>query len=383
MTSSYMPQCVNKIMSVRILLLLVLGVSLSISVLAPQDSYSIHESEDMKWKLVMVSSYPACSNYHYQMTNLYHDVTEKYLELYEFPNSFDEPECMTEEEFDEFETPSDVDLFIIVYDRNKGRAELHSNEMGGFYNHIGNEWTHNHAIIFCDCSNFQYSAPTWILSHELSHFVLYYSGFDREIVEDRIHEFDKQSDFCVEVEYLESCSDVRFSMETNTHNVIVMTPYDPAVGYATSPEANSDTTIISPFRMQMQQEIAQWWLEGKISDSDFSTSLEILLDKMGESKRSGKSFYSMESKNVMYTDPPKDKKQNNSKHSEEITSSKSAEQIYELLPYKQSMIEKLLSEDAELEEFPLWFKNRAVWWVAGEITTHEFVSGMEYYFNQK
>jgi hypothetical protein len=91
----------------------------------------------------------------------------------------------------------------------------------------------------------------------------------------------------------------------------------------------------------------------------------------------------MESKNVMFTDPPKDTKQNNSKHSEDITSSKSAEQIYELLPYKQSMIEKFLSEDDELEEFPLWFKNRAVWWVGGEITTPEFVSGMEYYFNQK
>ncbi len=43
-----------------------------------------HLSDEFTWQLVVLSSTPACSNYHFQILNKYDEITEKYFELYLF-----------------------------------------------------------------------------------------------------------------------------------------------------------------------------------------------------------------------------------------------------------------------------------------------------------
>jgi len=132
--------------------------------MAPQSAFSLHKTDDVSWQLVVISSFSACSNYHFQMVKKYTEITEKYLELYNVPNSYHELLCLTEKVFEEsYNKPDDIDLLVMIYDKNKGRAELHQNDIGGFYSHRGNEWTHNHIIVICDCPNFDFSDPVWVL----------------------------------------------------------------------------------------------------------------------------------------------------------------------------------------------------------------------------
>ena len=63
--------------------------------------------------------------------------------------------------------------------------------MGGLYSHTGSDRSFNHVIMICDCSTFYYSEPVWILSHELSHFVMYYRNYEMSVIEDLIHSNDE------------------------------------------------------------------------------------------------------------------------------------------------------------------------------------------------
>ena len=198
----------------QIALIFILGIVVSLALLSPQKSYANYNSE-ATWELIVISSEPACTVSHYQILEKYHDISEKYLELYQLENKAYPPSCMTDFEYlNEYEKPNDLDLIILVYDREKGRTDLHSLDKGGIYIHEGDDPFRNHTIIFCDCPNFEYSDPVWILSHELSHFVLNYLGFDLKIVEKEIHDLDEKFDICVEVDYNDSCLSVKTRIET-------------------------------------------------------------------------------------------------------------------------------------------------------------------------
>jgi len=163
------------------------------------DSFDNNPPDEFKWKMVFISSASACSNYHYQMLQTYSDAAGEYLKLYQVENDSYPTTCITEEKYySEYENPDDVDLIIIVLDEDLGQKELHANKMGGLYTHSGIDRTQNHVIIICDCSNFYYSSPVWILSHEISHFVLYYNDFEMSVIEDLIHANDVKYDQCLE-----------------------------------------------------------------------------------------------------------------------------------------------------------------------------------------
>ena len=344
-------------------------------------SYAVHQSDKLTWQLVMISSYPACSNYHYQMTERYNEITQSYFGLYQLENTNFKPICMTEKKYNtEFEPSADLDLLIVVYDRNKGRAELHSNDIGGFYSHIGREWTHNHTIVFCDCPNFKFSDPNWILTHELSHFILYYQGFDSKIVEDHVHDLDAKYDYCVEEEYDEAkCSPVKTRMDTDSHAWTVMAPYADAIGKKVFSNEIDTNIVIPQYKIAMQAEITQWWLDGRITDEHFAKSLEILTEEEIDFG-STVEFISKDSKNVIFTDPPKDLKNN---LLESDTTSEWVKQreknILSMVPFAENIKEEITNDELP-KTLPQWFKTRAIWWISGKITHEEFVSGMQYLF---
>jgi len=364
-------------------ILVLASIIVVLAVFVPsQPAFALHQSENMTWQLIMISSDPACSNYHYQMTQKYYELAQEYFKAYQFENTSNKPICMTELKYNtEYQLQENVDLAILVYDKNKGQAELHSNSMGGFYSHLGNEWTHHHSIVFCDCPNFYYSDPTWILTHELSHFILYYLGYDRSIVEDLVHSIDAKSDYCVEVAYDDSCKALRMRLETSNYYATVVPPYQPAIGKKIIPvDLQQEKISDSPYRKEMQMEITKWWLEGKITDANYEKSLDILLEKMGITTKESKNMFSAESPNVVFTDPPLTDKQDIEEHSEtlELASVKSRE-ILAMNPFGEEYVKSITEKDSQ--KIPEWFKTRALWWVTDKVSDTEFLSGMEYLYN--
>jgi len=374
--SFYILRGLGRSMGSRKALIFTVSMIAILGLVVPTNSFAIHASESISWQLVMVSSYPACSNYHYQMMNKYTDVAERYFDLYQTPNTNYKPTCMIEEKLAGYLAPDDLDLLIIVYDRNKGRAELHSLEVGGIFSHIGKEWTHNHTIIFCDCSNFKYSDPVWILSHELSHFILYYKGFDLAVVEKEIHQLDEKYDYCTEVKHDESCWAVKTRMEGELHDYTVMKPHDEAgkLWLLKWGAQNTKPILEDSFKKDMIAEITSWWLEGKIVDKDYLKTLEILTGQSDYNKRLAGGFASADRAHVILTEPPTGQREQSvvSEWSMQKTLDIEAMVTY---TYEQ---QRILTTDEPDKELPQWFKSRAIWWVNEKISNAEYVAGMEY-----
>src|SRR6185437_1396110 len=82
----------------------------------PGVSLGTSEPIGVKWKLVFLSPYSGCTNYQCQMTGTYDEITTKYFELYKFPNSKEDPICMSASKYSSYKPPQDLDLLILVYD---------------------------------------------------------------------------------------------------------------------------------------------------------------------------------------------------------------------------------------------------------------------------
>ena len=351
-----------------------LGIIIALGLLAPDKSYSIYNSE-VAWELVIISSKPACSGYHYYMMEKYQDISERYLELYQLQNKGYSPQCMTELEFLRgYSKPHDLDLLILVYDRELGRTDLHSQNTGGIYLHQGDDLSRNHTIIFCDCSNFEYSDPVWILSHELSHFVLNYLGFNLDIVEDEIHKLDQKFDFCVEYDYDDTCSSVKTRIETELGLWVVMAPYEDAIGKSIPDPSSEKAAFDSPFQAKMVMEVTNWWLAGDVSNENYVNSLKILSgEKIGEDIKTNGIL--AEPPMIALSEPPTWKK------GQQINESPSqvAEYLLAMSPFIEEGKEILSTEEEEI--FILWLKTKAQSWSAALITEEEFLKDLEYLLN--
>ena len=255
---------------------LVLVILLSLTIILPSQSFASIQSE-VTWQLVVISSEPACSGYHYTMVQKYNEISQKYLDLYKLDHTNYQPECFTEENFaKKYEKPYDLDLIILVFDKDKGMTDLHTHNTGGVYMHQGNDLSTNHTIIICDCPNFKYSDPVWILSHELSHFVLNYLGFDLKVVENEIHDLDYKFDSCVEGVYDDLCSTIKTRIGSEGADWTVMIPYAPAIDKKPPAPLVEKVSLNSPEQKIMIKEITKWWLDKEISDENYINSLKML-----------------------------------------------------------------------------------------------------------
>jgi len=106
----------------------------SIPILNP--AYGIHQTQRVSWQIVVVSHEPVCTISHYQLAQKYQIITKEYFKLYEFDTSPYQPECYSIEKFEwKYQKPDDLDLLILINDRDLGREKLHPLGMGGFYSH--------------------------------------------------------------------------------------------------------------------------------------------------------------------------------------------------------------------------------------------------------
>jgi len=346
----------------------------------PGISHAMSRSETVTWQLIFLSRYGGCTNYQYQMTNEYDEVTRKYFDLYKFENSGYAPQCMPDAKYSHYKPPTDLDLLILVYDYEIGRQDLNANDLGGVYTHHGHDMTKNHVIIFCDCPNFRFSDPVWILSHELSHFITYYLGFDRTVVEDTIHALDARYDKCIEISYDQSCAGVKTHVSGDHYftTATVMAPYPPAVGKKLILEKNETTHVSdgteAQIVMSIQKEVTKWWLEGKINDTDYSTVLQQVIGQPGAP------MATLKASDVVFADGPDGQKNNDTYYDVDSQwGKKKASIVLNRVPFRS---EDPTSAIQSNHTFPEWFKSRAKWWSEGIIwNDKEFLSGARYLFS--
>ena len=333
------------------------------------DAFANHLSEKMKWQLVFISSEPGCANYHYQMANKFHDLTSAYLNEYGIENEGYSPKCIPEVKYQQnYEKPNDLDLFVLVYDKNLGEEILQSNDVGGFYKHFGLDRTTNHFIVFCDCSNFNYSDPAWILTHELSHFSLFYLGYETSIIEDLVHASDEAFDQCRE-EWQESCNSIIQKLQATEYGYFqtVMPVYQPEIGGNSTDFQQQE---ISDEMLELSKLITTWWASGQTIDNQgYAKAIQLLGSTQDLYKDNG---------DVEFADHP---------IKDEITWD---ELLYGKKEFDSSLVMPhnpfKLKSDAEINEelddrlshLPVWFKQTAVWWTEGNISDEEFVQSINY-----
>jgi len=333
------------------------------------EAFGSHLSVELKWQLIFISSNPACSNYQNQMMLKYTEITELYLENYGIENSKYDSLCFPEKKYLQH-SPLDLDLIILVYDEDLGREELHSQKMGGLYNHVGNDMTQNHVIVLCDCPNFNYSDPVWILSHELSHFALTYLEFNLSVIEDLIHFNDEKYDQCRD-SYDDACASVvtKLRSDTAAYSYSVMPIYKPALIIDTFRTSEEIPIAV----IEISKVITKWWTQGIISDAHYSNALGFMADE--------NDLYSNMKSEIMMADHAID----NSVTWDELLSADTDEEAYDILsrvPSNFMSNENRIYGQGEMEGMPNWFKETATWWIEGKITDEEFVETVSFLRNE-
>ena len=355
-------------------------VALVITLWVPANSYAMLKSEKVRWQLIFLSPYGGCTNYQYQMTNAYDEITAKYFGLYEFENLKYPPQCMPDKKYTNYQPPDDLNLLILVYDNEIGKRDLHSNDVGGLYNHIGTDITKNHTIIICDCSNFGFSDPTWILSHELSHYITNYLGFDLSVVENKIHSLDSMYVQCIDGKWNNTCSNVITDIHGDYYfgKAAVMTPYQPAIGkklFAFENETmnnnTSNDTADSQVVINMQKEMTKWWLAGKINDTEYTKMLGYVVGKSEAVMKNDKLLT-----NVILEDGPNGKEQKPIFYDPGSDQKLKESVLLKRVPFKQ---ENTTDLSHKTQQIPQWFKSRAYWWSQDQFTSdQDFLNGVKY-----
>jgi len=358
-------------------ILIIAALMLISSPISSQQVFATHLSEELKWQLVFISA-RSCSLQNFQMMNQYDEITEKYLELYGLETSKYDSLCIGEKEYlNESTPPQDLDLIILVYDKELGEKVLHSQKMGGLYSHTGSDRSYNHVVIICDCSNFYYSDPVWILTHELSHFVMYYRNYDMSVIEDLIHANDEKYDQCFEKNL--NCEQFisKLEIESIARTFSVMPIYTPD-SIENIKNDNVDekirTSVIGISKM-----ITKWWAADKITDGDYANAIGFLIDS--------DILPSDENSKILIADDPIDDQVTWEEKFLEINSELRGETISEqdsknTIPLPTSNIHdeenKILDVKQVILGMPDWFKTTASWWAQDKITDDEFKRNIHY-----
>ena len=356
---------ISKLLSITF----VIFVGLILFVPLSQNSYATHLSDDTKWQLVYVTHNPVCSNYDHQAVTKYTEITEKYLEMYQFPNSNYDSLCTTPGKLSyNYNIPNNLDLLVIVLDNDLGEEKLNSVKLGGLYAHSGLDKSLNHVIIVCDCSNFYYSDPAWTLSHELSHFVLYTLNFNSAIIEELVHTYDNTYDKCRK-SYSSECSTVveKLYVANAAYSYSVMPPYKSAIGVL---EQKAQEANLPPQLIQLNKYITQWWSEGKINEADYGNALGYLVSE--------EELNDIKSRDIMFADGPVDDPGPNWFDLIKYKDSTHKEELFSIIPYDfESDLNRVYEDDVQIG-LPSWFKQTASWWIEDKISDDEFAKSVKY-----
>jgi len=314
------------------------------------------------------------------LNEVYSSLTSKYFELYQLENIAHEAYCMTDLEYSEFQVNEDVDLLILVYDGKLGQKVLQPNKVDGLYIHSGNDRSTNHMLIMCHCSDFDSGydqiLPSWILTHELSHFVLSYKGFPRSAIHNLVHEIEKEYDNCIGTNFQSQyCDDFKLTIrpDNQSKDFPVMKPYEGAVGQKLVkyiPENFDDSNIIN-----LQRDLAKMWIKNEMDDNAYTNTLKNFVDGPIEIDHDFIEPFMEFNNGFVIAEKSKPKDVVWDEYLELETQNQDyTHLIYEYIPFN-------FDESAEkinFEEMPNWFKTRALLWSEKRISDKVFFDGVEH-----
>jgi len=345
----------------------------------------------LEWQLVFLSDKPGCSNYHHSTAIKYAEITEEYLGMYGVDNLKHPHICVPDSKyFEKYTMPDSLDLLILVYDKDLGERELHANGIGGFYSHIGDDQLKNHVIIFCDCSNFYFSNPEWILSHEISHFILYYKGYNLDTIDKFVHQYDERYDYCMDLEIYEpSCVNSRIKLRVNStaNNWSVIPLYSPAINNIADPanQEKQGTLFFADSEIGVNETFLNKLISKKWSQEKFN----MLLSRTSDSS-DARADYSVKAiddvdgflTTVNFSDveiPSWVKDVAGFWCGDEIDNASFIEAIQYLINNDVIIVPATASSGSGAQEIPNWIKNNVCWWSQGLITNSVFASGLQYF----
>ena len=350
---------------------------LMISPLTLSESYAMTLGT-FDWQLLFIQE--AECNQNDNLNEVYSSLTTKYFEMYQLENTSHEARCMTEGEYSNYQMNEDIDLLILIYDGKVAEKILQPNKVDGLYIHTGNDRTQNHLIIMCHCSDFDSSyeqiLPSWILSHELSHFVLSYKGFPKSVIQNAIHEIEVEYDNCVGNNFQdEYCMDFKTTIRPDSisKDFPVMKPFESAVGnklISYIPDDFSDSKIID-----LQRNIAKMWITNEIDDNAFTHTLKNFVDAPTDfANEEYESLMKIENGFVIAENSkPKDVTWDEYLNTESVNEDDTS-LIINYIPF--DLDENL--EELNVKEMPNWFKSRALLWSEKRISDKVFFDGIEH-----
>jgi len=369
MVSNFISNTAHIINMERLSFVVILAATfmLATSSFVTNEAFASHLSEDMSWQLVYITHNSVCSNYDIQKNRMYSEISSSYLNEYQLANFQYDPLCINQYEYSDYMAPDDLDMIILVYDKDIGRAELNSLKIGGYYHHTGPDVKQNHAIVICDCPTFEYSSPVWILSHELSHFVLTFNGYDIEAIEELVHVSDAAYDQCIRTHT--SCGDIVLKLRSDTvaYSYSVMPLYEPAIG------SNSQETVEEELPIQvleLSKVITKWWTQEKITDADLFNALGFM--------SAGNSLYNYMNPDIITADSSYDVDDEYVKNLLAADLEKENPEILSRIPANLLSNEDLIFDGGSSKGMPAWFKTSIQWWVDGEISDDEFKKSVDF-----
>lgn len=232
----------------------------------------------------------------------------------------------------------------------------------------------------CHCSDFDSSyeqiLPSWILSHELSHFVLSFKGYPRSVIQNAIHENEAGYDDCIGTNFQdEFCKDFKTTIRPDyvAKDFPVMKPYESAVGQKLItyiPDDFSDYQIID-----LQRNLAKMWTTNEIDDNAFLNTLKNFVDSpINLDYETHEPFMNIENGFVIAesskpTDTTWDEYLNSKSLGENNT-----KLLLDHIPFN---LDETI-EELETKEMPNWFKTRALLWSEKRISDKVFFDGVEH-----
>jgi len=218
--------------------------------------------------------------------------------------------------------------------------------------------------------------PSWILSNSLSHFILFYKGYDEAVIEKIIQPDVPFYRNCFGTGQPSStCLVVRDSLRPPDagRSFVIIPPFDGAVGNNLIQYLEEEISE-SNVSKNLHKQITKWWLSGKLSDDDYIDSIKLVARIPS---------YSIE----IFHNPPLDieagfaipvfsfEKDTAIKENQSIRNEieKQLGTIENFIPFESQN----LPEIKQNGKFPDWFKERASLWVDGEIGDFIFLDGLE------
>ncbi len=333
---------------------------------------------DISWQIIFVSDNSDCKVYEKNRINEIVDLTKQYFDLYKLDSHMIEPVCIFSLQYFENTISNESDLKILVFDERIGNNMFVKFGYEGLYAHFGSDRTQNHVIMVIEppkfSSAYEFTEPSFNLTHQISHFILSYHGHNLESIERLLHSHELDYDDCSNKIGSVACSEIksiiRSAISGKTFSVVA--PIEEIVNQD-SMKFYPDDLYSSQVVKELQRIITIWWLDGMINDESYLNSIKAIVDVTVDGNLSISTTQLSISNGFSILDKTLKNKNINSPNESLIVPLEN--KIYDALNYVPFDTSLIVSDSSD-SIIPDWFKNRAKIWADQKLDDRIFFDGL-------